>query len=219
MPVQFAHPRKTFSTLLALERTIGFVQSAMVAQAARVRKLFTARRTAVPLRPSMSTVHMFFHIVQTCESFSAYQAHVLPGMHPTMVRVLPAAEKLFSAVGAVVWLLAGMVTPVFQEFAGREELLCTYVTDERMFARMLAFVLSHRAKPRKSAAADVTVERTLSRVRAPVLRVLFSTHERLSTVVTDVDHPFSSGEGLLWLRCSAGAASLHWMFNKFFGVL
>lgn len=177
MPVQFTHPRKTFSALLTLKRTVRLVQSAMVSQAARVRKLFTACGTVVSLCAGMCTVHVFLHVVQSCKSFSADQAHILSCVHATVISVLATSEKLLSADGAVVRFLAGMVTSVFQKFPRREELLRTYVTDERAFACVLTSVLCHRADPGKPAAADVTMERTFTGVRAPVLCILFSTYK------------------------------------------
>jgi len=177
MPVQFAHPRETLSTFLALEWTVVLVQPSVVAQAARVRKLFAARCTSVLFCTGMCATHMLLHIVQPGEFFSADQADVLTGVHPTVVGVLPASLKLLPADDAAVRLLAGMAPPVLQKFAGRVELLRAYVADERTLVRVLASVHGDRAQPRKSSSANVAVERTLPGVRAAVLRALFPTHE------------------------------------------
>jgi len=98
-------------------------------------------------------------------------------VHATVVSVLPASLKLLTANNAAVGLLARMVAAVLQEFSGREELLGTYVTDERTIVCVLASMHSNRAQAGKSSAADITVKRTLSCVRATVLRALLSTHE------------------------------------------
>ena len=90
------------------------MQSTVVAQSARVRKLFTTNGAAVLLCTSMRTVHMLLHVVQSRESFSADQAHVLSGVHATVVGVLATSEELLSTDGAAVWFLTGVVTAVLQ---------------------------------------------------------------------------------------------------------
>lgn len=85
---------------------------------------------------------MLLHIVQSGEFFSTNQANILSGVHPAVVSVLPTSLELFPANQTAVRFFTRMVAPVFEEFPGRVELLCTYVADERTLICMLALVYS-----------------------------------------------------------------------------
>jgi len=179
----------------------------MVAQAARVGELLSAHRAAVLLGAGVCAAHVFLHVVKSGEGLSADEADVLSGVDSTVVGVLAASEEPLAAGGAVVALLAGMVAPVLQQFAGREKLFGTHVTDEAPLASVLASMFGDRPMPGKPASADVTVERAVTCMGPTMFGVLLPAQERLSAVIANVDHPLSSGNRHHRLACLAFTAT------------
>jgi len=117
MPAQLPGTGEALSTCGTLERALGLVQPAMVAEIPRVRKLLPTVTACIVLVTGVGDPDVFLHVVLAGEVFAAVWTEDSALVHPAMVGVLAASIHLLATQLAPVQHLASMEPSVLCEIA------------------------------------------------------------------------------------------------------